>query len=100
MTSYQELQQQAAELLRQAEELRADERNAVLQQVREAVAQWNLTASEIGFKATKTDKRLKVAAKYRDPASGATWSGRGVMPGWMAAQINAGASKDQFLIAA
>jgi DNA-binding protein H-NS len=24
----------------------------------------------------------KVAAKYRDPASGKTWSGRGVSPKW------------------
>jgi DNA-binding protein H-NS len=100
MTSYQDLQQQAAELLRQAEELRAGERNAVIQQVREDVAEWNLTAAELGFKPAKADKRMKVVPKYRDPASGATWSGRGVMPQWMAAQVNAGASKDQFLIAA
>jgi DNA-binding protein H-NS len=43
---------------------------------------------------------MKVVPKYRDPFSGSTWSGRGVMPQWMAAQVNAGASKDQFLIAA
>jgi DNA-binding protein H-NS len=28
-------------------------------------------------------KGIKVAPKYRDPVTGATWSGRGMMPRWM-----------------
>lgn len=98
MTTYLELEQQAAELMRQAEEIRAEQRQAVLQNVREAVQEWNITVAELGLRAKANDKRSKVAAKYQHPDTGKTWSGRGKMPSWMAAALQAGASKEQFLI--
>ena len=49
-------------------------------------------------KTPRAGNRSKVAAKYRHPDSGATWSGRGLPPKWLADQIAAGKSKDQFLI--
>jgi DNA-binding protein H-NS len=40
-----------------------------------------------------------VAPKYRNPENTSeTWSGRGLPPRWMAAQIKAGKKKDHFLI--
>jgi DNA-binding protein H-NS len=40
-----------------------------------------------------------VAPKYRNPENPAeTWSGRGLPPRWMAAEIKAGKKKDDFLI--
>ena len=41
----------------------------------------------------------KVAAKYRDPKSKATWAGRGGMPGWMRQALKAGKKREDFLIA-
>lgn len=42
----------------------------------------------------KTDKRHgKVAAKYRDPVSGVTWTGRGRLPKWVAAAMKRGELK-------
>ena len=38
-----------------------------------------------------------VAAKYRGP-NGETWSGRGLMPRWMAALVAQGRSKEEFAI--
>ena len=49
-------------------------------------------------KTPRAGNRSKVAAKYRHPDSGATWSGRGLPPKWLADEIVAGKSKDQFLI--
>ena len=49
-------------------------------------------------KTPRAGNRSKVAAKYRHPDSGATWSGRGLPPKWLADEIAAGKSKDQFLI--
>ena len=49
-------------------------------------------------KAPRPGNRSKVAAKFRHPDSGATWSGRGLPPKWLADEIVAGKSKDQFLI--
>jgi DNA-binding protein H-NS len=45
-----------------------------------------------------TTKGTKVAAKYRHPESGATWSGRGIVPKWMAAEIEKGRKREDFLI--
>jgi len=42
----------------------------------------------------------KVAAKYRDPKTGETWSGRGAMAGWLAAYVKAGRKAESFLIGA
>lgn len=41
----------------------------------------------------------KVAAKYRHPKTGQEWSGRGGTVGWLAAEIEAGKKKEDFLIA-
>jgi len=40
----------------------------------------------------------KVAPKYRDAASGATWSGRGLKPRWLAAALAAGRTLEEFKI--
>ncbi len=43
--------------------------------------------------------RKKVAPKYRNPEnSEETWTGRGQSPLWIRAKLEAGASKDDFLI--
>jgi DNA-binding protein H-NS len=39
-----------------------------------------------------------VAAKYRGP-NGETWSGRGLMPRWMATLVASGRTKEEFAIA-
>jgi len=46
----------------------------------------------------KKKRRAKPAPKYRDPITGATWTGRGMHPRWMRAAIQAGKSPDDFLI--
>lgn len=35
---------------------------------------------------------------YKDPASGATWSGRGRKPGWLQQALEAGSSIEQFRV--
>src|ERR1700733_15140274 len=44
-------------------------------------------------------KGMKVAAKYRHPKTGETWSGRGGTAGWLAREIKAGKKREDFLIA-
>jgi DNA-binding protein H-NS len=43
-------------------------------------------------------KGRKVAPKYRDPASGETWAGRGARPRWLVAHLKAGKKLDDFAI--
>lgn len=43
-------------------------------------------------------KGRKVAPKYRDPATGETWAGRGARPRWLVAKLKAGKTLDDFAI--
>jgi DNA-binding protein H-NS len=43
-------------------------------------------------------KGSKVAAKYRHPGSGETWSGRGKPPKWLAAEIANGRKAEDFAL--
>jgi DNA-binding protein H-NS len=58
---------------------------------------YGITARDLGLDKVKVKSGPKtgnkIAAKYRDPASGATWSGRGKTPKW----IN-GADRSQYAI--
>jgi DNA-binding protein H-NS len=50
-------------------------------------------------KAAKRGLRRKsaVKAKYRDPKTGGTWSGRGRMATWLAQKVKAGEKADKYL---
>jgi DNA-binding protein H-NS len=49
-------------------------------------------------KAVSEKVRRPAKAKYRDPASGATWTGRGLKPKWLAQALAAGKKLESFLI--
>ncbi|WP_441295522.1 H-NS histone family protein [Massilia brevitalea] len=49
--------------------------------------------AEPNKKAKQSEKKGMVQAKYRDPDSGATWTGRGRAPRWLN-----GRDKEKFLI--
>lgn len=67
----------------------------MIQQVRQVVSEYGLTAEDIGLSSKRggVAKKKTAAPKYRDPKTGATWSGRGRVP----ARI--GKNRDKFLIA-
>lgn len=47
----------------------------------------------------KAAKRRNVpAAMYRDPMTGQTWTGRGLMPKWLSVQVREGVDKARFLV--
>jgi DNA-binding protein H-NS len=91
-SAYLELLAQRAALEEQIERARAEEVGAALQQIRQLVADYGLE-DEVIFTRARAQKRPPVLAKYRDPETGKTWSGRGRAPTWMA-----GKDKSQFLI--
>ncbi len=49
-------------------------------------------------KVRKSDKRSIVAPKYRDSATGITWTGRGKQPKWLSAAISSGKTLEDFKI--
>ena len=74
-----ELEQKIATLKRQA-------REQALAEARKLIALYAFSPSELGLgKAAKqSEQRRKATPKYRDPVTGATWSGRGRAPTWIA----------------
>lgn len=57
-------------------------------------------ASGTKVSAAGDDRRTCPAAvKYRDPATGQTWTGRGRMASWLASKIAAGELADRYLVA-
>jgi DNA-binding protein H-NS len=44
-------------------------------------------------------RRGAVKAKYRDPKTGETWSGRGRMASWLKAKVDGGEKAEKYLIA-
>lgn len=96
-----ELAQQQAALEREIAEARRAERQETIQKVLAVLEAAGLTAADLGkgqavARGPKVGK--KVAAKYRDPASGKTWSGRGIKPRWMSEAIATGKTAADFLI--
>lgn len=99
MSSYKELLQQRENLEKQIQEARQRENQEAVDKVRALVAEFELTPDDIFGNPRKPGKGSastgqKVAPKYRNPATGDTWTGRGKPPKWIANQ-----DRDQFLIA-
>ncbi len=86
-SSYKELTAQIEKLTQQAEQARVQELESVIAQIRQLMGEFGITAGDLGFKAQDRAKKKAgstSAAKFRDPESGATWTGRGRAPAWIA----------------
>jgi len=97
MPTYTELKAQIASLSALAEAARNAEITAVVHSIRAIVAEYDLTEKDIfGSRRGRPRKKKSPATvpKYLNPATGATWSGRGRAPRWIADA----ADRDQFLI--
>lgn len=128
MASYSELVQQISDLQKQAEKQRKEEYSSVVKSIKRQIAEYGITADELGFSAAKAPSKrgrkpgakpgtkaskparkarakranagIKVAPKYRDSASNNTWTGRGKMPRWLVQATANGRTLESFLIPA
>ena len=98
--SLSELLAQKLALDRAIREARAADKAAAVARVRQLMSEHGLTVADLAAKATGKSGRtgMKVAPKYRDPISGATWTGRGLKPKWLQAAVAAGKSLADFAI--
>lgn len=83
--TYQQLTEQIKALQQQAEDARKRELRAAVEQVQELIRQYGLTQDDVfpPARGKSAASGSKVAPKYRDPATGATWTGRGKAPKWI-----------------
>lgn len=92
MTTHKELLAQKAALDKQIEIARKAEAAAALTSIHQLIADFGFTAQQV-FPWKAPAQRRKLEPKFRDPVTGATWSGRGMTPKWMK-----GKDREQFLI--
>lgn len=90
MTTYAELLAQKRHLDEQISKARKAEGAAALETVKHLIKEFDFTAQQV-FPWTPDTK--KVPAKYHNPQTGATWTGRGKPPKWIA-----GKDREQFVI--
>jgi DNA-binding protein H-NS len=95
VASYRELLKQREAFQREIDAAQEQEVAAAIEKVREIVNEYSLTPEQVFSQPTgKRGPKLGTKpAKYRDPVSGATWSGMGREPLWIKGQ-----SREQFLI--
>lgn len=102
MPTLQELLAQRAELENRIATMQREERAAAIDKIRELMTQHGLGVADLSEKpaATRSAKSAgtKVAAKYRDPATGDSWTGRGLRPKWLVAALAAGRSLEDFAV--
>jgi DNA-binding protein H-NS len=95
VATLEQIQARLKKLQAQAEAIVAKQSSTVLETIRGLMEKHGLTTADIdahvGSKkrgpkagAKAVVKTAKSVAKYRDPKSGATWSGHGRAPGWIA----------------
>jgi DNA-binding protein H-NS len=94
---YEEIQAKIADLQAQAEQVKHEEKRQAIEACKAMIVSYGVTAKDLGLDKVKGKAGPKpggkIPAKYRDPQSGATWSGRGKTPRW----IN-GADRSQYAI--
>lgn len=105
MPTYQELRSQIEKLQTQAEEQRQKEIKDSIAEIKKKIGDLGLTAADLGLVRTRVAKKAvgggrkkSVKAKYRDPASGATWTGRGRPPRWIVDAEAKGKKRESFAV--
>ena len=89
----------------QIEQTRTKERDQAVEKVKTLMAEYGLTAADLGSRGsvksarkTKSGTGPKVAAKYRNASTGESWSGRGLQPRWLKAAIAGGRKIGDFAV--
>ncbi|MBX9794420.1 MAG: H-NS histone family protein [Burkholderiaceae bacterium] len=102
MSTLKELLDRKAALDREIESTRKEELASAIEKVRSLMQEYGLTIADISTKAparpSSAAKGGKVAAKYRNKATGETWSGRGLQPKWLKAALSAGHQLSEFTV--
>ena len=101
MASLQELIAQKNALEQEIERTRQKDRSEAIAKIRAMMNEYGLTAADLSEKVSARARGVggkKVAAKYRNTATGEAWSGRGLQPKWLKAAIAGGRKITDFAV--
>ena len=94
MATYKQLTAQLEKLHKEVAAAREKEIAQAIADIKQKIADYGITAEELGFASkARVPRKPALPAKYRNPKTGETWSGRGRAPGWLA-----GKNREKFLI--
>lgn len=104
--TYLQVQKQIQTLQREAEKLRMREMSGVIDRIKVAIAEYGISAEQLGFGSTsrrvivnKVPDRASSAAKAKYAnGQGKVWGGMGPRPAWLRAELEAGKSLEDFLV--
>lgn len=96
MATLQDLLAQRAALDEEIANTKDRERSDAVAKVKSLMSEYGLTLADLSMRTAKVMKTSKVAVKYRNKATGETWSGRGLQPKWLKAAITGGAKLEDF----
>ena len=90
---YEEIQAKIADLQAQAERVKREEKQQAIDAARTMISAYGITAKDLGLDKAPKGKAGpkpggKIPPKYKDPVSGALWSGRGKTPKWFNGSLN------------
>lgn len=91
MSKLAEIQAKIAELKKEEEKIRKEERTKAIGDIQQIMSAFGIKVSEL-----RSEKSAGVA-KYRD-ANGNTWTGKGKAPSWIKSAEAAGQNRSHFLI--
>jgi DNA-binding protein H-NS len=99
MASVSELLAQKAAIEQQIAEAQRAERSGAVAKVRALMAEYGLTLADLSAKSSAPKRSSgKVAVKYRNAATGDTWTGRGLQPKWLKQALASGAKLTDFAV--
>lgn len=99
MASVSELLAQKAAIEQQIADAQRSERAGAVAKVRALMAEHGLSLADLSSKSSAPKRSgSKVAAKYRNTATGDSWSGRGLQPKWLKAALASGKKIGDFAI--
>lgn len=100
MSELKDLLAKKAALDKQIAQAQRDERAGAIAQVKSLMAEHGLTIADLGKRSAGPASKVvsKVAAKYRNKATGETWSGRGLQPRWLKAALGSGKKLADFAV--
>lgn len=103
MANIEELLKQRKALEDQIKAVQQAERQDAIKKIKELVANYDIDLSKDLAPSRKaggpsSSKGNPVAVKYRNSATGDTWTGRGLTPKWLKEQMEAGKKLEDFAV--
>ena len=98
--SYQALMNEISRLQTATKRAQSGEVEKVVQNIQKKMAEFHLTPKDLDAHSPQRIRHTRRAAtpKFKDPATGITWAGRGHTPRWLQEALAQGHAREEYAI--